>query len=136
MRMPVPENSVWKTQRAGRAKNTSAGSISAEVERCFVHSFKATASSQVFLLPFPKYSIALSGTPNFWRIFTLRSVSFSNLVGPSPFTRETRTLCTSPFAWRFSCHDGSHIVPAAKHNDGIRRRDRIRNDLQIGGSLK
>ena len=73
MRIPVPENSRLKTQRARRAKKTSAGIISAEVACCFVQPLKATASSQVFRLPFPKSSIALSGTPNFRRILKLSS---------------------------------------------------------------
>ena len=70
----VPANSRRKVQRTRRAEKVSVGIMNAETTFRCAQPFKATASSQVFLLASPNVSMADSGTPNFKRTFRFCSV--------------------------------------------------------------
>ena len=45
-------------------------------------------------------------------------------------------LVHQAFRIKICCHKRPYIGPSAKHNDGVRRRNRIRHDPKIGRTLQ
>ena len=139
MRIPVPENSRLKTQRARRAKKTSAGIISAEVACCFVQLLKATASSQVFRLPLSKKfdcAIWYAQLPENSHVELVMIKDHTDFCGRRIFYLRHEHLVHQAFRIKICCHKRPYIGPSAKHNDGVRRRNRIRHDPKIGRTLQ